>query len=503
MEKDFSKVVSSEVEDILQGDVPYFYSYIDSNKIKNSKDENTDIFLDESPLDKVLMKINNLSGKDKERQLYFIHMSFLAKTTNSHKDETNTLFSNNIVDNTINNNELRELAVQIGDYIIDKSISGYSENRLDRTWISTILIGRDECNWSLAPVGNSLYDGNSGIALFLGHLNKVTGKNRFIQAASEAIEGVIHEIEVLDTKYPFLIGPYNGISGYLYSIYQIYKITEEPRFLNVIKEKIHLLYELIPKDKNIDVISGVSGTIGVLLSIYNDSNDEDLKEKLLHACKLCFKHIKESKIEFFGDSIAWGSGGIYVPCTGFAHGNAGIISYLIKLYKIVKDEDILDIIKKALNYERHFYAHEHKNWYSSEENKHVSLAWCHGAPGILLSRLILKESGYNDDYIDHEIKIALETTMEQGFGNNPSFCHGDLGNLSIVEYAAKVLKDKDLLNRCTNTFNFMFNNVLKDRWGNGVFSGTESMGLMIGLASFGYGLLREIDKSSVPEILWF
>ena len=53
--------------------------------------------------------------------------------------------------------KFKELSVNIGDYIISKSICGYDNEKFDRTWISTVLIGRDECEWCLAPVGNSLY----------------------------------------------------------------------------------------------------------------------------------------------------------------------------------------------------------------------------------------------------------------------------------------------------------------------------------------------------------
>ena len=104
-----------------------------------------------------------------------------------------------------------------------------------------------------------------------------------------------------------------------------------------------------------------------------------------------------------------------------------------------------------------------------------------------------------DRHPESKVKIALETTIKGGFGNNPSFCHGDLGNLSIVKYAAKILKDKKLENRCENTFNSIFNNVIKERWNKGVFSGTESMGLMVGLSSFGYALLRE-SENDIPDI---
>lgn len=503
VDKEFLNVVSSEIYDILQGDVPYFYSYIDSNEIRNSSGDKVDVTLDETPLEKVMKKIKNFGDVDKKRQLYFIDMSFLAKTTNGDKDVTDIKFASEIDEKNITKERILNLAENIGDYILDKSIEGYYDGRLDRTWIGTVLIGRDECNWALAPVGNSLYEGNTGIALFLAYLGYESGNNKYIEAALQVMESVIHEIEILDPKYPFLIGPYNGVSGYFYGIYSIYKITRNERYLNILKDKLPILSQLICNDKNLDVISGVAGTIGVMLAIYNDTNDYHLKNITIDICKLCLQHLKDNKVELFNDCIGWGEGGVYEPCTGFAHGNAGIISYLIKLYKIIDDNEILTLIKQALNYERHLYSEENRNWYSSINNKRCSTAWCHGAPGILLSRLILKENGYNDEFIDEEISVALDTTITKGIGNNPCFCHGDLGNLSIIKYAARMLGDEKLYKQCNTTFNELYNKVLSVRWNKGVFSGTESMGLMIGLGCFGYGLLKQIDNKNIPNILWF
>ena len=503
IEKKYLKVIKSEMNDILFGDVPYFSCQIDSREIKNSKDESIDMILDKSPLDKVIMKIKNLSNADRNTQIHFIDMSFLAKTTNTCKDETVVKFSKKVDEKTIDQERIIDLAKKIGKFIIEKSITGETKEGIDRTWISTVLLGKDECSWSLEPAGNNLYDGNTGIALFLAYLGEVTKEDIFTNTAIQAMESVASEVEKLNTKYPLLIGPYNGISGYFYGLFQMYNITGEKRFLSIIKDKIDIFYSLIDKDRNIDVISGASGTLGVFLNMYNNCDDDELKKHFLKIAMLCYEHIKNSKVSISEDSIAWGEGGIYVPCSGFAHGNSGIIAYLMKLYAITKDDEILDIVRKGLNYERSLYSMEHRNWYSSIEKHNMGLAWCHGAPGILLSRLILKDCGYNDEFIDKEIDIALETTIKQGFGNNPCFCHGDLGNLSIVEYAAKVLNKPELKKNCIGTFNQIFNDVVSERWNKGVSCGTENMGLMIGLACFGYGILMKNNNVQIPQILWF
>lgn len=503
IEKKFKKIVSSEIHDILMGDVPYFYSYIDSNRIHNSMDEDINLELDKSPMDKVLSKISHFSNKDMNMQLNFIDMSFIAKNTNSNKDLTPIKFSENTEAVDLPKQRYLELAQTIGDYILERSIVGESKEGKDRTWISTVLEGREEGTWSLSPVGDNLYDGNVGIALFLGQLGSLVLDYKYINTSMEAMESSIKTIKRLDGSIPYLTGPFNGATGCFYALSKFYKNTRDKRALDVIKENISILYKLIDGDKSLDVIGGAAGAIGVLLSIYKDTQDEDLKDTVLDLAMANYKHLKKNAVEYFGDSVAWGSGGIYVPSTGFAHGNAGIAAYLGKLWSITKDEEIKDLIVKALNYERHLYLPQQKNWRSSHTKDRAALAWCHGAPGILLSRLILKEAGYQDDYIDEEIENAMDTTINKCFGNNPCYCHGDIGNLSILQYAAKVLKDENLKNRCENTFNEMFELLIKPRWNKGVYCGTEAMGLMIGLAGFGYALINKYDENLVPPVLWF
>src|SRR5438094_1579388 len=66
-------------------------------------------------------------------------------------------------------------------------------------------------------------------------------------------------------------------------------------------------------------------------------------------------------------------------------------------------------------------------------------AWCHGAPGIGLARLSTIEQ-LDDPEVRGEIDAALHTTLNQGFGQNHSLCHGDVGNLELLLRAGQVLK---------------------------------------------------------------
>lgn len=115
---------------------------------------------------------------------------------------------------------------------------------------------------------------------------------------------------------------------------------------------------------------------------------------------------------------------------------------------------------------------------------------------------MLKKYGYVDDYIDKEIDIALNTTINEAIGRNVCMCHGDLGNLRIIKYAADTLKKYELSNRCNKTFNTLYREFLQKKWDKGVFRGTENYGLMVGLSGFGYNCLQNYYEDGIPEILW-
>ena len=79
------------------------------------------------------------------------------------------------------------------------------------------------------------------------------------------------------------------------------------------------------------------------------------------------------------------------------------------------------------------------------------LGFAHGSTGLsghLSSRIALKKYGYNDEFIDKEIKSAVKNIIDRGLNHNFCICHGDLGNLLELFESADILED----------------NVLREQW---------------------------------------
>jgi lantibiotic modifying enzyme len=77
--------------------------------------------------------------------------------------------------------------------------------------------------------------------------------------------------------------------------------------------------------------------------------------------------------------------------TGFSHGAAGIAYALTRLYEITCKDTLLGAAQEAVEYERSVFMADFDNWPDlcySEPMEVDTSAWCHGATGIGLSRLV-------------------------------------------------------------------------------------------------------------------
>jgi class II lanthipeptide synthase len=199
------------------------------------------------------------------------------------------------------------------------------------------------------------------------------------------------------------------------------------------------------------------------------------------------------------------------PLAGFSHGAAGIAWALLELAALTGEERFRTAACAAITYERSLFSHEAGNWPDLRELKtarqagdndqqRLMMAWCHGAPGIGLARLCSLQH-LDDAAIRVEIDTALQTTLAQGFGNNHSLCHGDLGNLELLLQASQVLEEPQWRAQVDRIAVIILESISRDGWLCGTPLGVESPGLMTGLAGIGYGLLRLAEPTRVPSVL--
>lgn len=492
----YQRIEKSEIEQIKNQYVPYFTANTSKTNITDALGNTFANVLKETPIKKVKEKISTLSKKNLERQLKYIDMAFSSTGISRKKDITNFGFDSISIQNT-NAEKWLLLAKQIGDYLIENSIKCDGKDT-SLTWVSCILLGKNEGLTDIAPVGLDLYNGNSGIAIYFAYLWYFTHEEKYLYAAIQTCVPLCSYIEDINELQVDAIGMYAGLAGQLLAVYMVHKLVGID-YSQYIRKYLLIIERKITNTNNNDVIAGIAGTINVLAYIIQDANAIEYVPWIKRIMQKGVLQL-EKTVSLDGKNKGWINSGDRFY-TGFAHGNAGILASILLANDLHCDEKSLGIISELLEWERSMYSVIGENWFIDSQKDRVGFGWCHGAPGILLNKILLLKSDYFDTLIEGELQTALDVTIRNCFGANPSLCHGDLGNLQIVHFVARHQCNHILEKRCLSNFQRYVDQVITKRWKGSSFRGTESVGMMIGVTGFGYSLLRFYNPEFVPMIL--
>ena len=383
------------------------------------------------------------------------------------------------------------------------------------------------CNWlgdSMEFIGNTwsvvhrafgpeLYNGTSGIALFLARLFAATNERLYRVAAEGGVEQGLSRIK--DISPPARIGFYSGLTGIAYALIVLGELLDNPGFVD---KAFHLLQELSqddPGEQGLDVISGSAGAIPALLTIYQTHRKDFLIDLAVRHGDHLLNTARQQEHGWSWNTLNM-SGERHL--TGFSHGTAGIAWALLELSQCTGQERFRHAAKQGFYYEQKLFSAEHENWpdfrsdYESTapeaRTPSYTTAWCHGAPGIGLSRLRAYEISGEESY-KSEAEAALRTTMKMlnqsayaGQGNY-SLCHGLAGNTELMIYASQVLGNADYKTIADQVGRQGIEQYQKSYspWPCGVNGGGETPNLMLGLAGIGYFYLRLYDPVKNPSIL--
>lgn len=348
--------------------------------------------------------------------------------------------------------------------------------------------------------GPDLYSGTAGIALFLSRLYQETGERPLKATAVAAAGHALSRLEELPAESR--IGFYSGWTGIAYALLELGEVFEDDYFIREGRRILTDLADNYEKLPGLDVVGGAAGAIPALLALYR-RYPEDFLMRLARALAERLLASAEQ-----GDA-GWSWNTLNIPnqknLTGFSHGTAGIGWALLELHSVTGEEKFAHASKQAFFYERSHYNAQQENWPDfrnlnaapANQEPGYSITWCHGAPGIGLSRLRAYELTRDESY-RAEAEVAIRTTMSalrqhlySGQGNF-SLCHGSAGNADLLIYANQALQDSNALQFVMQLAHngIQYYESRNMPWPCGVPGGGETPGLMLGLAGIGYFYLR-------------
>jgi Lanthionine synthetase C-like protein/HopA1 effector protein family len=431
--------------------------------------------------------------------------------------------------------EMRPASYSTKDYL---GVAARIASRL----IRQAIWHRNQCNWvgfqplerSLTPQGNAtlsalgpeLYSGTSGVALFLGELYAATGDADVRRTALGAIAQALSHLDVLPA--PARPGLFSGSIGIALVAARLGRILQEEKLLRAARRVVQRCQREKLENWEFDFIFGKAGTIVGLLTLREMLGAPALLDLCIPLARKLLNKVDKSKTGY-----SWPSAALHSSrnLTGFAHGAAGIGYALLELFLATGDSKYRTAAESAFAYERHWYDPSQQNWPDlrewpgqprpSRKALPFATAWCHGAPGIALSRLRAYEILKDDSY-EAEASVALETARRaveswlHSSNANYSLCHGLAGNAEVLRYGSEVLgppapeaakvalqgsrvcllkpSHKDVAAKGIESFGRA-----DLPWPCGT-PGGENPSLMLGLAGIGHFYLR-LAAPSVPGIL--
>jgi hypothetical protein len=389
----------------------------------------------------------------------------------------------------------------------------------------------DRCNWigflnlefSIVPrsnalltaIGPDLYGGTSGVALFLAELHAVTGNP---EARRVAIGAMRHALSRLDAL-PLAARPglFTGWVGIAIAAARVAKALGDESLSRAASELAQRCTQEKLENWESDMLFGKAGTIVGLLML------SDILEHrgLVGACeRVARKLLRAAEKSTWGYS--WKASAVPTSqnLTGFSHGTAGIGCALLELFHATGHLKYRKAAEAAFSYENHWYDSKMQNWPDLREKRsqqrpnlrafQFATAWCHGAPGIALSRLraceVLIDTKYRAEAVAALATTLRDVNSQLHFANADfCLCHGLAGNAEVLLYGHKVLgaAAEGAFKSALAVADAGIERYLEreNEWPCGV-GGGENPSLMVGIAGIGHFYLR-LGAPQVPEVVIF
>lgn len=485
-EPTFEKIVDSEIQDLLNNDVPYFTYSVQSRHLLDSRKKLIDNVFKQTSMETVREQVSKLSIEDLNEQLRLISLSVYSNDiTEMEANKVEALPSVCPREHKVNPS-LLGMAEEIGDFL-SESIIRDDNNR----YISWAGVENIDNKFKFTSLDFSLYNGMLGISLYLGQLYKYVPKKTYKDTIYKNVEFLHDTMQTIEGTMPNSM--FNGIGAFAYTLYSLSSLLEDKEFYDLASEYLLMMDNLErtefneSQDKeNIDFLDGYAGVITFCINLYETFGIELALSIAKQNGEKLMSYLRNNPSQLL---------------LGFAHGTSGVILALKKLGDILQNQDMLNAVSELIEYEDKHFDSKELNWLDLRDNvrdKTKSFYWCHGAPGILLSRSFLNSRYTKDKVLEEDI---LENFLSHHLDmERISLCHGVFGNLDILLDISQ--KYPDILS-LTKIKELALYYLQKDKT-QSVIQGMKErglIGLMIGVSGVGYSLLRLHNPNKVPSVL--
>jgi type 2 lantibiotic biosynthesis protein LanM len=499
-DRQWRPVLAAERAALAQLDIPSFTTTTGCRDLYAGGSVVARDFFDRPSFDQVLDRIATLNEREMHRQL-----DYIAQALESQRQWLNESESPPAPRPGGGNDpahDLRQCALDIANRLADQAVVRAGE----AAWMGAIPVGGDE-RTQLEVIGQDLYAGNAGVALFFAALWRVTEEIRWREmayAAMRSIRDCLHHPPRMGRLVRSIgIGGGVGIGSVVYVLTRVAGLLEDSSVLeDAILAAQSIREERIEADRNFDVLSGAAGALLGLLALYRATADPGV----LRRARICGRRLLNGRSELPSGERLWLTGSEQ-PLAGMSHGMSGIACALAGLYRETGDPELPGPLRDAVAYETRVYSADARNWPDFRQHSGgpapFLCRWCHGAPGIALARLLLEEV-IDEESRRAEFEVAVETTRREPLRQVDNLCCGNFGRLEVLFTAGVQGGMPGLAEEArTRAAVLMERAARRGTWGWQSGSDALNPGFFTGLAGIGYTLLRFSHPDRLPcAIVW-
>lgn len=451
--------VSKEVEDLLQGSIPYFMFDLDTRNLYSFKGVVKPNYFEYSGYDFLLKRINSLDkNKKPNRDLikkslltsYSKKENYIGKTVKAGATQIDSLFQKYI------------RGITEGIFDISDEVAMYYFNRLADDTITLEAINVD------------MYEGG-GIILCLAIAGIIYKNDYYLQYSKKLLKSAIEFLKYNHrNQETFILSAFSGYGSLMYLCYLLYDITEDIEY----KKNAENTIEYILHNKNFnetstctyDYLGGLAGVVVVLANMILAKKNIESRELFDKTTGILNRYLEKNTIDV----------------VGMAHGLSGYAYACVMIYKITLEKKYLKKAKELLLLE--------DTLYKPTEKKEVS--WCNGETGLCISRAKYLELT-RDKEITKSLEYYYNTLITKGVSDvkNMCLCHGFFGNIEILREVNKIMNNCEITMVQQDTFEMSRIEDIYLGYNEKFYTDT----FMTGLSGIFYVLLRE--KLGSPSIL--
>lgn len=490
-----AEIVSREVRDLAAHDIPYFYFHVDERHLYDSRHQPVKEYFRRTAFDVMMDRFAGLSEEDLKHQERLIYMALVLPEQITVNRRVEGIPKAAGASGMLPEGDVY---LKIADSILEKLLEYAVHFGGEYGWYAANIASFGASGMQIEPVHMYLYGGVMGIALIAHEMELCTGNGKYAELC-QMLDGQLfaytRQLSGMHLEN-LRAGIYNGEMSVVYGYLCLYRLTGREKYLQYAMRHGDLILPAIRQVDTCDFLDGLAGVIWGMLMLYEISGEE----KYLKAARLSGDLVCE-KACHMEVGAGWRIPGEERPLLGISHGNAGIAAALARLYDVTKEEGCYDLLKEALACENHFYSEELENWADFRVREEAlrkqtdTVAWCHGAGGILASRLMMRK------LVGEDLKEMIEKDIERAAGKLKNgclregmcLCHGSCGNVLLLsEY------DKD--SRAVQAYDAYICGKMLDGY---TFLPQEEYhpGLMNGFMGVAYYMLKRYDDNFINILM--